>query len=85
MAEIKFLSVWSDGSTESAVLEQEILYARFSNGGKVEVHFVGIQDVEKADGEGIGQAIDAMMQRINGEWQTKLVACCTDGASVKEW
>lgn len=63
-------------------MEQEIVYTRFCKKGKVEVHFVGIQNVEKADGESIAQAINAMMQRVSEEWQAKLVACATDGASV---
>lgn len=58
------------------------MYTRFCKKGKVEVHFVGIQNVEKADGESIAQAINAMMQRVSEEWQAKLVACATDGASV---
>ncbi|KAK9972414.1 hypothetical protein ABG768_025721, partial [Culter alburnus] len=73
----------SDGSTDTAVMEQEMLYTRLCNRGKVEVHFVGIQDVEKADGENIAQAIDNMMREVCGEeWQAKLVACATDGASM---
>lgn len=85
LAETKFLSILSVGSTDSAVLDQEIVYTRFCKEGKVEVHFVGIQDVEKVDGESIAQAINAMMQRVIEEWQAKLVACGTDGASVITW
>ena len=83
IAAAKFLSIMSDGSTDTAVMEQEMQYTRLCNRGKVEVHFVGIQDVEKADGENITQAIDNMMREVCGEeWQAKLVACATDGASV---
>ena len=44
----------SDGSTDSAVIEEEIVYARY---GKVFVHFLGLQSVAKADAENITAAI----------------------------
>jgi len=72
----------SDGSTDTAVMKQEILYTRLCNRGKVEVHFVTIQDVEKADGKNIAQVIDNMREVCGEEWQAKLVACATDGASM---
>ncbi|XP_028439583.1 zinc finger protein 862-like [Perca flavescens] len=75
IAAAKFLSIMSDGSTDTALMEQEMLYTRLCNRGKVEVHFVGIQDVEKADGENIAQAIDDMMREVSGEERR-------DGASV---
>ena len=82
LSETQYVAVLSDGSTDSAVLEQEILYLRICRHGKVEVHFVGMQDVEKADGESIAQPIDTIMKTVSKEWQSKLVACATDGASV---
>lgn len=79
-----FLSIMSDGSTDTDVTQEEILYLRLCNKGKVEVSFVGIQAVERADAESITNSITSLMTRVCGEdkWQNKLVACATDGASV---
>ena len=45
----KFLTVLSDGSTDSSVLEQEIVYCRFAHEGKVLTQFLALQSVKKAD------------------------------------
>ncbi|KAJ7998203.1 hypothetical protein DPEC_G00220160 [Dallia pectoralis] len=75
----------SDGSTDSSVLEEELLYTRVSQAGKVQVHFIGIQAVEKPNAENITAAIIKMMREVcedEESWQEKLVACTTDGAAV---
>lgn len=79
IAAARFFSIMSDDSTDTAVMKQEMPYVCLCNQGKVEVHFVGIQDVEN-----ISQPINYMMRVVCGEeeWQAKLVACATDGASV---
>lgn len=46
IAAARFLSIMSDRSTDTAVMQQEMLCVRLCNRGKVEVHFVRIQDVE---------------------------------------
>ena len=57
LEETKFCSVLSDGSTDSAVKEEELVYVRFCTKGSVKVKFVGIEAVEKADSTHITQAI----------------------------
>ncbi|XP_038832092.1 zinc finger protein 862-like [Salvelinus namaycush] len=76
----KFLSIMSDGSTDSSVKEEELVYVRFCHKGKIESKFVGIKSVEKADTAHISNAISAII--VCDEWGSKLVALGTDGAAV---
>ncbi|XP_049892465.1 zinc finger protein 862-like isoform X1 [Epinephelus moara] len=78
----KFISIMSDGSTDSAVKEQEMVYVRSSVGGKIESKFVGIDAVDKADAENITKAIKDVMDKVSQQWEVKLVAVATDGAAV---
>jgi len=78
----KFCAIMSDGSTDCAVKEEEMVYVRFCKEGNVEVRFVGIQAVEKADSAHITQAIKSQMDAVCKGWEGKLVACATDGAAV---
>ncbi|XP_053571862.1 zinc finger protein 862-like [Bombina bombina] len=66
-----------------AVVEEEIIYARFAIEGKVHTRFVALQSVEKADAETISQAVNAAVtQHLDQSWKEKLVAIGTDGAAV---
>jgi hypothetical protein len=79
----KFLTILSDGSTDSAVIEQEIVYCRYAVRGKVHTQFLGVQSVPKADASGIAHAIDSVArQRLDINWKDRLVALGTDGAAV---
>ncbi len=81
----KFISIMADGSTDSSVMEEELVYTRMSRAGKVKVQFVGIQALKKADAAHITDAICSQMSAVSGgeeEWKEKLVACGTDGAAV---
>ncbi|ROI96431.1 Zinc finger protein 862 [Anabarilius grahami] len=81
----KFISIMADGSTDSSVMEEELVYTRMSRAGKVKVQFVGIQALKKADAACITDAICSQMSAVSGgeeEWKEKLVACGTDGAAV---
>lgn len=88
LATSKFLSVMSDSSTDSAVMEEELVYVRWATAGKMEVRFVGIQSVDKPDASHIAEAISSIMETVSGsedetgQWLQKLVACGTDGAAV---
>ena len=80
LEQAKLCSVPSDGSTDTAMKEEELVYTRFCTRGEVKVRFVGIQDVEKAD-----CAHSSSYQKPDGQcegWEEKLVACATDGAEV---
>ena len=79
----KFLTVLSDGSTDSSVLEQEIVYCRFAHEGKVLTQFLALQSVKKADAVNIAATIDTVAsQTLSKDWKDKLVTLGTDGASV---
>ncbi|KAK0135054.1 Zinc finger protein 862 [Merluccius polli] len=82
LEETKFCSILSDGSTDTAVKEEELVYVRFCTKGNVNVKFIGIEAVEKADSANITQAIKNQMDAACKGWEGKLVACVTDGAAV---
>uniref|UniRef100_A0A1A8KL82 Si:dkeyp-19e1.4 n=1 Tax=Nothobranchius kuhntae TaxID=321403 RepID=A0A1A8KL82_NOTKU len=79
----KFMSVMSDGSLDSAVMEEEIVYVRSASEGKVQVDFVGVKSVSKPDAANIAEAVCGMLDsEVSTDWKKKLVAITTDGASV---
>ena len=79
----KFISLISDGSTDSASIEAEILYMRSVIDGVVNVKFICVRNVSKADAETITRTIDqAMKLYVDDDWKKKLVGMGTDGASV---
>ncbi|CAL9685344.1 unnamed protein product [Knipowitschia caucasica] len=79
----KFISVMSDGSLDSAVMEEEMVYVRSASEGKVKVDFVGVKAVSKPDAAHIAEAVCSIMDSdVSTDWKNKLVAITTDGASV---
>ena len=49
LANARFLSLISDGTTDSSISEAEIVFVRYSIGGIVATSFVGVENVAKAD------------------------------------
>lgn len=83
LSKSKFISVMSDGSLDSAVMEEEIVFVRSAREGKVSVDFVGVKSVPKPDAISIADAVNFIMtNEISAEWKSKLVALTTDGAAV---
>ncbi|KAL7386854.1 hypothetical protein ABVT39_014860 [Epinephelus coioides] len=79
----KFISVMSDGSLYSAVMEEEMVYVRSASEGKVKVDFVGVKAVSKPDATNISEAVCSIMDsEVSADWKNKLVALTIDGASV---
>ncbi|XP_032364193.1 zinc finger protein 862 [Etheostoma spectabile] len=79
----KFISVMSDGSLDSAVMEEEMVYVRSASEGKAKVDFVGVKAVSKPDATNIAEAVCSIMESgVSTDWKNKLVAITTDGASV---
>ncbi|KAK7508743.1 hypothetical protein BaRGS_00000309 [Batillaria attramentaria] len=79
--ESPFISVMSDGATDSAVMEQEIIYVRFTHKGVPKVRFVGVATVEKADADHIFKGLKAVTGDVLSEnWSEKLVAVGSDRA-----
>ena len=80
--EAKYLTLTSDGSTDSSIIEEEIIYARYAMKAEVHVHFCSLHPVGKADAENITNAIMSGATKVLPDWQSKLVAVASDGASV---
>lgn len=79
----KFILVMSDGSLDSAVMEEEIVYVRSASDGKVKADFVGVKAVSKPDATNIAEAVCSIMDsEVSTDWKNKLVALTIDGASV---
>ena len=84
----KFISLMSDGSTDSAVMEEEIIYVRTCDKGVPQINFVGVATVPKADAAHIFTGINSAMNKLlrskesGPDWSKKLVAFGSDGAAV---
>ena len=82
----QYFCLIGDGSTDSAVNEQEIWYVRTSVGGSISVFFIGIATLDKANAENITSAIKELISvNLQIEWTEfakKLVCLACDGASV---
>ena len=79
-----FSAVMSDGSTDSAVLEQEIIYCRFAKDGNVNVRFLSIEELERGTAVNITAAIFGALDAVDPGWAPKLVALGADGAAVMQ-
>ena len=80
---VKFVAILSDGSTDRAVLEQEVAYCRFSVRGNISTHFMKINNVKRPDAKSIHKTICESTDQVLGDnWGEKLVAVGTDGAKV---
>ncbi len=83
--EAKFLSITSDGSTDSSIQEQEIVFLRYVHEGNVEVRFVATKTPRSPDAVGIYNSILDALDGIGvteDMLKMKLVAFGCDGASV---
>ena len=80
----EFIAFLSDGSTDTSVTEEEIVYVRFLRENYPVTVYVANKALEKADVEGITAAVvSAMKDELEvSEWQDKLVGCALDGAAV---
>ena len=76
----KFVTVLSDGSTDVSAIENEVIYIRFSLQGRAENYFIAMQDVKRADAQGIYNALVKHLENFN--ILHKIVAFAADGASV---
>ena len=79
-----FMSLMSDGSTDSAVIEQEMVYTRFAIDGEVFIKFLSVQSVEKAAAVNIKKAMEDAVDEYLPGWRSKLVAIGSDGAAVMQ-
>ena len=83
-----FISIICDGSTDSAVVEEEMVFVRYSDCGLIRSRFVSLEPVEKGTAVNITAAItQACHKQLNLEgtnFTTKLIGFGSDGASVMQ-
>ena len=81
-----YISIVIDGATDSARIEQELLYVHYAKLGVVKTTFLGIESVEKADAATIFNSIISNFEKNanidSSLLYKKLVAFASDGASV---
>lgn len=79
----RFFSAMADGSTDSGVVEQELLFVRFLYNGLPVNRFLTVQSVKHADADGILHAIGNGFNYASVvNWKDGLVGFGSDGASV---
>ena len=84
----QFVTVLSDGSTDSSITEQEMFFVRTCKGDQVSVSFAAIKQVEKGNTEGIHDALKCAVTSSDhleipwNDFTSKLVGLGCDGAAV---
>ena len=82
----RFANLVVGGATDSAVMEQDIVFVRICNAGQVTVSFVGIENTPKSDAVGVTASVVRAVERglsiDMADFHKKFVAIATDGASV---
>ena len=84
----RFISIMCDGSTDSAVVEEEMIFVRYIDRGEIRSRFVAVEQVERDDAVSITAAIKQACQTYLGldaaEFGRKLVGLGSDGAAVMQ-
>lgn len=88
-----YISILADGSTDTTIKEQEIVYVRYISDGEAKTRFVSLEELNSSDAKGVKEGIDTGLNRIglnfsdivqiNSEKPT-LVCANFDGASVMQ-
>ena len=65
LKQAKFVSVTSDGATDSSITEQEIVFARYSNQGQPTTKFVGLRQPVSPNARGLYKAT-CIMEALEG-------------------
>lgn len=79
----RYYSVLSDGSTDSAVIEEELVYVLYLKEGTPKVKYLSIERPENADADGIKQCITKAFERFGiMDFSKKLLGLNLDGAAV---
>ena len=80
---VRFFSVLSDGSTDSANIEEELVYFLYLAGGVPKVTFLSIEDAKNVDANGLLECITTAFSRFNiDEISKHILGLNVDGASV---
>ena len=79
-----YFSLFTDGSTDSAVIKEEVIYLLFLNEGKPDIKFFSIKTTSHTTAEGLKEAISSEFKRTGmTEFHTKLAGFNVDGAFGK--
>ena len=83
-ANARYYSVLSDGSTDSAVIEQEVVYVLYlSKDGVPVVKYLSIESAENGDADGLKDCISKAFERIGiTKFSERLLGLNVDGANV---
>ena len=94
LSKAKFFGTLCDGSTDSATLEDEVVYLSYfdpqpvgSDEVKVKTTFIGVKSVRTATAEGVQEAIIDSYKGLSADlkiddFEKKLIGFTSDGASV---
>ena len=78
-----YFCVLSDGSTNSSVIEGELVYLLFVKSGKPLLKFLLIEPANNTNAEGIIECIKTAFERIGIlDFQKRIIGLNLDGASV---
>ena len=83
-ANTRYYSVLSDGSTDSAVIEQEVVYVLYlSKDGVPIVKYLSIESAENGDTDGLKDCISKAFERIGiTKFSERLLGLNVDGANM---
>ena len=80
---INYFSVFSDGSTDASVTEQEAMYILFLNDGVPKVRYFSVESVKNANAAGIHERIQTAFNRFSiTKFKNHIVGLNADGAGV---
>ena len=86
LASYNYYSCLNDGSTDSSVTEEEVIFILFSKEGVPTPKYLSIEPVKIADTPRIVQSIEDIFERIgNKSFTDKLVGLNVDGAIMSTW
>ena len=81
--EVNYISIITDGSTDSSYAEAEIIYIRWCHKGTINVKFLSVKNVEKADAKTISEVVmNSIRNNLGEDAVAKIVGMGTDGAKV---
>ena len=83
LKKVRFFSILSDGSADSANIEEEVIYFLYLSEGIPKLTFLSIEDTKNADANGLMECIVSAFKRFDKpEFQKHLLGLNVDGASV---
>lgn len=82
----KFLTILADGSTDTGIIEQELVQVRYvKDNGDISTYMIKCQPVKSSNAAGVLEAIDEAVNTMGireDTWKKKVVCANFDGAAV---